>query len=159
MKHICLRSRLHSFLHPIRAPCWMLSSTSPAHPAIPYDTQHTFPSYPSPPELDSGALQQPQAKKRKTERACDACRRKKTRCDGPTAVNNVCTNCIQSKKACTYVYVAFVHLKGMGSSNWSVPRTVRGANPVDRPKREQARSYEIIYSYSTGTSFLDMLQA
>ncbi|KAF6761218.1 fungal-specific transcription factor domain-containing protein [Ephemerocybe angulata] len=43
------------------------------------------------------------SKKRKIDRACDGCRRKKTRCDGPWTLNNVCTNCIQSKKACTYV--------------------------------------------------------
>ncbi|KAH6910364.1 fungal-specific transcription factor domain-containing protein [Coprinopsis sp. MPI-PUGE-AT-0042] len=80
----------------------MLGSTSPAHPSIPYETHH-FPSYTSATDFASSALQQPQAKKRKTERACDACRRKKTRCDGPSAANNVCTNCIQSKKACTYI--------------------------------------------------------
>ncbi|KAJ3772120.1 fungal-specific transcription factor domain-containing protein [Lentinula raphanica] len=36
-------------------------------------------------------------------RACDNCRRRKTRCDGPRKADNICTNCIQNKKACTYV--------------------------------------------------------
>ena len=43
-------------------------------------------------------------KKRKIVRACDACRRKKTKCDGPKMHNNVCTNCIQNTRNCTYVY-------------------------------------------------------
>ncbi|PFH51533.1 hypothetical protein AMATHDRAFT_142483 [Amanita thiersii Skay4041] len=42
-------------------------------------------------------------KKRKVDRACDACRRRKTRCDGPRMPDNVCSNCIQSRKTCTYV--------------------------------------------------------
>ncbi|GAW05408.1 hypothetical protein LENED_007268 [Lentinula edodes] len=36
-------------------------------------------------------------------RACDFCRSRKTRCDGPRKVDNICTNCLQNKKACTYV--------------------------------------------------------
>ncbi|KAF8482796.1 fungal-specific transcription factor domain-containing protein [Russula ochroleuca] len=42
-------------------------------------------------------------KKRKVERACDGCRRRKTRCDGPKMPDNVCTNCVQNRKICTYV--------------------------------------------------------
>jgi hypothetical protein len=42
-------------------------------------------------------------KKRNVERACDGCRRRKTRCDGPKMPDNVCTNCIQNRKICTYV--------------------------------------------------------
>jgi len=44
-------------------------------------------------------------KKRKIERACDSCRRKKTKCDGPKMADGICTNCIQTQKSCTYVYV------------------------------------------------------
>lgn len=44
-------------------------------------------------------------KKRKIERACDACRRRKTKCDGPRMPDNVCTNCIQNRKTCSYVFV------------------------------------------------------
>ncbi|TEB38197.1 hypothetical protein FA13DRAFT_1725843 [Coprinellus micaceus] len=43
------------------------------------------------------------SKKRRIDRACDACRRKKTRCDGPWTQGNICTNCIQAKKPCTYI--------------------------------------------------------
>ncbi|KAG2146394.1 fungal-specific transcription factor domain-containing protein [Suillus bovinus] len=42
-------------------------------------------------------------KKRKIERACDACRRRKTKCDGPRMPGNICTNCIQNRKTCSYV--------------------------------------------------------
>ncbi|TFK54441.1 hypothetical protein OE88DRAFT_1625135 [Heliocybe sulcata] len=45
----------------------------------------------------------PTSKRRKIERACDFCRRRKTRCDGPQMPGNVCTNCTQNQKACTYV--------------------------------------------------------
>uniref|UniRef100_A0A8H7Y582 Zn(2)-C6 fungal-type domain-containing protein n=1 Tax=Psilocybe cubensis TaxID=181762 RepID=A0A8H7Y582_PSICU len=44
-----------------------------------------------------------QLKKHKKERACDACRRRKTKCDGPFMPSNICTNCTQSRKPCTYV--------------------------------------------------------
>ena len=42
-------------------------------------------------------------KKRNVDRACDGCRRRKTRCDGPKMPDNVCTNCVQNRKICTYV--------------------------------------------------------
>ncbi|KAF8844397.1 hypothetical protein BDN67DRAFT_1008235 [Paxillus ammoniavirescens] len=45
----------------------------------------------------------PVYKKRKIERACDACRRRKTKCDGPNTPDNICTNCIQNRKTCSYV--------------------------------------------------------
>jgi hypothetical protein len=59
-------------------------------------------------------------RRRKVDRACDVCRRKKTRCDGPKMPNNYCSNCLQSGKSCTYVYVAtyrsdspnLIHLSG-----------------------------------------------
>lgn len=41
--------------------------------------------------------------KRKIERACDACRRRKIKCDGPRTPNNFCTNCVQTRKFCSYV--------------------------------------------------------
>ncbi|KAI0250357.1 fungal-specific transcription factor domain-containing protein [Lactifluus subvellereus] len=43
------------------------------------------------------------SKKRNIERACDDCRRRKTRCDGPKMPDNVCTNCVQNRKICTYL--------------------------------------------------------
>ena len=45
----------------------------------------------------------PVAKKRNVERACDDCRRRKTRCDGSKMPDNVCTNCVQNRKICTYM--------------------------------------------------------
>ncbi|KAF8161144.1 fungal-specific transcription factor domain-containing protein [Crassisporium funariophilum] len=45
----------------------------------------------------------PQVKKRKKDRACDGCRRRKTKCDGPWMPENVCTNCTHTRKPCTYV--------------------------------------------------------
>ncbi|KAH7103320.1 fungal-specific transcription factor domain-containing protein [Auriculariales sp. MPI-PUGE-AT-0066] len=40
---------------------------------------------------------------REMQRACDACRRRKVRCDGPSQPNHVCTTCLKGKIACTYV--------------------------------------------------------
>lgn len=45
-------------------------------------------------------------KKRKIQRACDTCRRKKIRCDGPTMTDGKCTNCITYGYDCTYVEIA-----------------------------------------------------
>ncbi|KAJ7178492.1 fungal-specific transcription factor domain-containing protein [Mycena crocata] len=42
---------------------------------------------------------------RKVDRACDACRRRKTKCDGPKMQDNICTNCRGSHKPCTYLHV------------------------------------------------------
>lgn len=46
---------------------------------------------------------QHRSKKRKIDRACDFCRRRKTKCDGPVMPGNICTNCIQTGRACSYV--------------------------------------------------------
>ncbi|KAI0930432.1 hypothetical protein AcW1_009125 [Taiwanofungus camphoratus] len=43
------------------------------------------------------------AKKRKIERACDFCRKRKTKCDGPRMQDNICTNCVQNGRTCTYI--------------------------------------------------------
>ncbi|KAI0743522.1 fungal-specific transcription factor domain-containing protein [Daedaleopsis nitida] len=43
------------------------------------------------------------SKKRKVERACDFCRRRKARCDGPRMPDNVCSNCITNSRTCTYL--------------------------------------------------------
>ncbi|KAI0819989.1 fungal-specific transcription factor domain-containing protein [Trametes gibbosa] len=43
------------------------------------------------------------SKKRKVERACDFCRRRKARCDGPRMPDNVCSNCITNTRTCTYL--------------------------------------------------------
>ncbi|VDB84043.1 unnamed protein product [Peniophora sp. CBMAI 1063] len=46
------------------------------------------------------------AKKRKVQRACDVCRRKKVRCDGGSMPGNRCSNCIAYNLDCTYVEAA-----------------------------------------------------
>ncbi|KAL1939894.1 hypothetical protein VTO73DRAFT_9594 [Trametes versicolor] len=43
------------------------------------------------------------SKKRKVERACDFCRRRKARCDGPRMPDNVCSNCVTNARTCTYL--------------------------------------------------------
>lgn len=47
-------------------------------------------------------------KRRRVQRACDACRRKKIRCDGAQAGkrNITCSNCLEQKVECTYVEAA-----------------------------------------------------
>lgn len=45
-------------------------------------------------------------KKRRVQRACDVCRRKKVRCDGATRPGNRCSNCIAFNFDCTYVEAA-----------------------------------------------------
>lgn len=47
--------------------------------------------------------QQILSKKRKVQRACDICRRKKIRCDGGEMPSNRCSNCITYDYTCTYV--------------------------------------------------------
>ncbi|QRW17816.1 Fungal specific transcription factor domain [Rhizoctonia solani] len=46
------------------------------------------------------------AKKRRVQRACDVCRRKKVRCDGATRPGNRCSNCVAFNFDCTYVEAA-----------------------------------------------------
>ncbi|KAF9507697.1 hypothetical protein BS47DRAFT_1377865 [Hydnum rufescens UP504] len=50
-----------------------------------------------------GSGSDPASKKRKVQRACDLCRRKKVRCDGPQMPGNRCSNCISLSVECTYV--------------------------------------------------------
>ncbi|KAF8518234.1 fungal-specific transcription factor domain-containing protein [Gautieria morchelliformis] len=45
-------------------------------------------------------------KKRRIQRACDTCRRKKIRCDGATTPGNKCSNCAAYSYDCTYVEAA-----------------------------------------------------
>ncbi|KDN50625.1 hypothetical protein RSAG8_01123, partial [Rhizoctonia solani AG-8 WAC10335] len=46
------------------------------------------------------------AKKRRVQRACDVCRRKKVRCDGATRAGSRCSNCIAFNFDCTYIEAA-----------------------------------------------------
>jgi Fungal Zn(2)-Cys(6) binuclear cluster domain len=56
------------------------------------------------------------SKKRNIDRACDDCRRRKTRCDGPKMPDNVCTNCVQNRKICTYMLARTSHRISLGRS-------------------------------------------
>ncbi|KAL1748799.1 fungal-specific transcription factor domain-containing protein [Schizophyllum fasciatum] len=51
----------------------------------------------------AGSLDPSADRRKKPDRACDACRRRKTRCDGPSRADNVCSSCRQLKKNCTYM--------------------------------------------------------
>ncbi|KAK2459718.1 hypothetical protein APHAL10511_008252 [Amanita phalloides] len=46
------------------------------------------------------------SKKRRIQRACDICRRKKIRCDGGQMPDNRCSNCVTYNLPCTYVEAA-----------------------------------------------------
>ncbi|KAI0081043.1 hypothetical protein K474DRAFT_57243 [Panus rudis PR-1116 ss-1] len=52
------------------------------------------------------AAQSISLKKRRVQRACDICRRKKVRCDGGSMPGNRCSNCITYNYECTYVEAA-----------------------------------------------------
>ncbi|KAI0316023.1 fungal-specific transcription factor domain-containing protein [Amylostereum chailletii] len=69
----------------------------PSYPSSSASSSRHHPSFsvPYPPT--------PPSKKRKIDRACDACRRRKTRCDGPQTNDNVCTNCRHAHRHCTYL--------------------------------------------------------
>ncbi|KAJ6608962.1 hypothetical protein B0H10DRAFT_511796 [Mycena sp. CBHHK59/15] len=41
--------------------------------------------------------------KRHVQRACDVCRRRKSRCDGSQKPGNKCSTCIDGKLDCTYL--------------------------------------------------------
>ncbi|KAI1785161.1 fungal-specific transcription factor domain-containing protein [Ganoderma leucocontextum] len=45
----------------------------------------------------------PAFKKRKLQRACDCCRRKKVKCDGPQMPNHRCSRCTARRTECTYL--------------------------------------------------------
>ncbi|KAJ7627737.1 fungal-specific transcription factor domain-containing protein [Mycena polygramma] len=47
-----------------------------------------------------------QREPQKRQRACDVCRRKKTRCDGSQIPGEKCTTCSEGKYECTYLLVA-----------------------------------------------------
>ncbi|PPQ70674.1 hypothetical protein CVT26_014613 [Gymnopilus dilepis] len=55
-------------------------------------------------EASSGLFQT--MKKRRIQRACDICRRKKIRCDGVQMPGNRCSNCVSYNFECTYVEAA-----------------------------------------------------
>ncbi|KAH9929511.1 fungal-specific transcription factor domain-containing protein [Epithele typhae] len=96
-------------MHPAGIAGWM-----PGQPTAVIDLGEEF--APDPSNASTAALQFSAAyyavdssaegngsKKRKVERACDFCRRRKARCDGPRMPDNICSNCITNSRSCTYV--------------------------------------------------------
>lgn len=100
-------------------------------------------------------------KKRNVERACDDCRRRKTRCDGPKMPDNVCTNCVQNRKMCTYMlaqsFFEYVSpLTPLSNSEASKPRGPPKAFVVlGFPPHLPCNSYA---SYSYVTSLEDRME-
>ncbi|KAI0628218.1 fungal-specific transcription factor domain-containing protein [Trametes polyzona] len=43
------------------------------------------------------------SKLRKVERACDHCRKRKSKCDGPQRSDNICSSCEANSRQCTYL--------------------------------------------------------
>ena len=97
-----------------------LSGWAPGQPTAVIDLGEEF--APDPSNASSAALQFSAAyyavdssaegngsKKRKVERACDFCRRRKARCDGPRMPDNVCSNCNTNARSCTYLCVPSSH--------------------------------------------------
>ena len=74
------------------------------------------------------------------ERACDLCRRRKTKCDGPSAPDNICSNCVQNNQSCTYM-CAYMHL--FPSSH---PSHLLLAKPLAQGVH-QKRSFPLSYQY------------
>ncbi|KAA1476286.1 hypothetical protein DENSPDRAFT_806972 [Dentipellis sp. KUC8613] len=55
---------------------------------------------------NAGTLASQSTKKRRVQRACDACRRKKIRCEGNQTPGSRCSTCIEYDVECTYLEVA-----------------------------------------------------
>lgn len=60
----------------------------------------------SSPEEDNNENSVQNLKKRRVQRACDICRRKKVRCDGGQMPGHRCSNCVTYNYECTYVEAA-----------------------------------------------------
>ena len=54
------------------------------------------------PDLNKTDSPPPAPYARKSDRACDFCRRRKTRCDGALTLGSKCTNCRRNQCPCTY---------------------------------------------------------
>ncbi|KAJ7872895.1 hypothetical protein B0H14DRAFT_3131498, partial [Mycena olivaceomarginata] len=60
-------------------------------------------------------------KRRRVQRACDFCRRRKSRCDGAQMAGNKCTSCLNAKIDCTYdTPVTTGVLSGLGIFVWLI---------------------------------------
>lgn len=103
-----------------------------SHPSSSYPHRPSHSPDDSYPARFSGPAAPSIARKRLLERACDACRRRKIRCDGSRLPGNVCSNCLQTHKSCTYVYVASSFHLNVASYICSIPSEI--SKPRGPPK-------------------------
>ena len=122
-----------------------LSGWTPGQPTAVIDLGEEF--APDPSNASTAALQFSAAyyavdssaegngsKKRKVERACDFCRRRKARCDGPRMPDNVCSNCITNSRACTYLCVSLLRPLGRPSPSCISRYSQRGFQAQRAPE-------------------------
>ncbi|WVF72208.1 hypothetical protein IAT40_007020 [Kwoniella sp. CBS 6097] len=84
------------------------NKATPAQPT-PSSSWKTIPNGSATPQMQKQKeLAEAEAKRRKIQRACDACRRKKIKCDGPmnSLSTNKCAHCQEYGLDCTYVEAA-----------------------------------------------------
>lgn len=67
------------------------------------------------PDLNKTDSPPPAPYARKSDRACDFCRRRKTRCDGALTLGSKCTNCRRNQCPCAYQWVS--HYSPLSSFN------------------------------------------
>lgn len=74
-------------------------------PVPPQPLQWNVPQAQSSYRVDTSDLGN-RSKLRKVERACDHCRKRKAKCDGPQRKDHICSSCEASARTCTYLWVA-----------------------------------------------------
>ncbi|KAL0564764.1 Gypsy retrotransposon integrase-like protein 1 [Marasmius crinis-equi] len=83
-----------------------------------------------------------QAKKRRVQRACDVCRRKKIRCDGVQMPGNKCSSCLAYDLECTYMEAAKkrgppkAYVEGLENRLEKMEKLLRQLMPDDDYNRE-----------------------
>lgn len=99
--------------------------------------------------------------KRRLDRACDQCRRRKTKCDGATKTDNICSNCLQNHHRCTYMYVPlkiFVLILALMFQSFSEGSKPRGPpKAYVNPDLPEAKS-DLCSHHSYVTSLEDRLE-
>lgn len=74
-------------------------------PVPPQPARWTVPQAQSSYRVDTSDLGN-RSKLRKVERACDHCRKRKAKCDGPQRKDHICSSCEAIARTCTYLWVA-----------------------------------------------------
>ncbi|KAJ7182255.1 fungal-specific transcription factor domain-containing protein [Mycena crocata] len=67
----------------------------------------------------------PPTKKRRLHRACDACRRRKSRCDGSRLIGEACSACVDAELECTYNDVVAVPIRSTVESLQEAEAVIR----------------------------------